>query len=458
MKFKTKKNYLLILCLIGFILSCNNDISSEFKSNTNIESRAVSYNNAADLIFRYFYENDRYIREENINGKDITYVAMQAKGKKNPIPAHYTTSEATAYGMRLAIYGYKSTKGNSKGDYYRRGFYKKTFNSLWKTQSEFKSTEDSRLHSWIIPKSLNKRDSSACKTDSELDMAYALLQAHKLWGSNNEFDYKYEATRILDGIAQSLTNTVNINGREITYLKVGDWMGNNDTNALYSRPSDWMLHHFKTFILFLQSENKYGTNTYVTFNHLLYDAEYIFELNPFGSGFLPDFVHFNQTLSRIETVTPGSQFDIDMDEDVLIDKYSWNACRIPWRLAMDVVLNKEPFSAEASRNILKQIYKKVYLGNNSNSNAIGSGYNLSGNEIVPYYSVAFAAPVVSSIYYVKVNSFGASKYVHDIKNKELPILRSKYSGNQEWGYYGDSILCFTTVLLENDREVLAPPY
>lgn len=458
MKLKKQVSFSLLLAFTCLILSCNNQITAEDKGDNTIISRSINADEAFDIICRYFDDSDSYLKEVTFNGKTYSYIEMQAKGKNNPIPAHYTTSEATAYGMRLAIYGFKSIKGHSMGAAYGRAHFKRIYNDLWQTQSQFKSTEDSRLHSWIIPKSLDKKDCSSSKTEAELDLAYALLQAHKLWGSTDYINYKFEAQKIIDGIAQSLTNTVNVYGRNITYLKVGDWMENNNLNAFYSRPSDWMLHHLKTFILFYVEEGGIGTNTFNTLNDLLMDAEYLFNLNPFGNGFFPDFVYFNPQQNRIETVKPGSQFDKNMDEDVLIDKYSWNACKIPWRLAMDVVLNQEHFDIKASRKILRDIYRKVYLGNNSNSNAIGSGYNLNGDEIEPYYSPAFAAPIVTGIYNVEENSFGAAKYVHDIRKKELPILLSKYSGNSEWGYYADTILCFTTLLLERDKEVLASPY
>lgn len=51
----------------------------------------------------------------NKNWKQIrySYIAMKGKGYT---PAHFSTSEATGYGMRLAIYGYKGfSKVTSQG-------------------------------------------------------------------------------------------------------------------------------------------------------------------------------------------------------------------------------------------------------------------------------------------------------------------------------------------------------
>lgn len=459
MVLKNKFFTILIIIFLLVTYSCNNQITNNEKVNSSNESNRSMTNpdDSSDLIYRYFKGTDKYLKEINVSGKSYFYIEMQAKGKKNPIPPHYSTSEATAYGMRLAIYGFKSITGNGQGASYGKAFFKRTFDSLWKTQSQFKSTEDSRLHSWIIPKSLDRRDSSASKTDAELDLAYALLQAHKLWGSH-DIDYKYEAEKILDGIAYSLTNTVNISGRNITFLKVGDWMENSNGNAFYSRTSDWMLHHLKTFIMFYVNEGGIGTNTFNTFNDLLEDTEYLYESDLFN-GLLPDFVHFDRRKNSIEPAIPGSQFDLDMDENVLIDHFSWNACRVPWRLAMDIVLNNDShFSSNSARSALREYYRRIYSENNKNSNAIGSGYELNGREAVPYYSVAFAAPIVSSVYYLKVFNFSTAWYVNEIKSRELPVLISKYRGNGDWGYYGDSILCFNVLLLEKNLDILEPPY
>lgn len=460
MKIKIKLSVLVITGLL--LISCSQDVTNNKDITDTLvnNSRAPINTSGEDLIGRFFDRREHYLKTENINGLDVTYINMQAKGKVNPVPGHLTTSEAMAYGMRLAIYGFKSIKSNSQSAAYRKRFYEKTFKNLWILQQNFKSTEDSRLHSWIIPSSLKASDSSACKTDSEMDMAYALLQAHKLWGSNGGINYKYEASRILDGIAASLTNTVQLrtdtnNIVNVTYLKVGDWMDNNQANAFYSRPSDWMPHHFKTFMSFLASEGRYGTYTFNKFESLLESLDYLYGSSRLSGDFYPDFVYFNPLTKEMEPATPGSQFDIDMDEDVSVNKYSWNSCRIPWRLGMDSFLDYEQSPFSTTRTILRGIFVKAY---NGNSNRTGMEYDLNGREIDQNYSVAFAAPFVAAVNYLKVDSYNKNLYVKSVINREMPRLLSNYTANPDWGYYGDAILCFSVLLLERDRSVIGAPY
>lgn len=129
-------------------------------------------------------------------------------------------------------------------------------------------------------------DGTASATDGELDMAYALLQAHKLWGHYSSRNYKAGALEIVQGIAKYLTRTKKVNGRDITYLTVGDWVHWVSGADLHSRPCDWMLHHFRTFIRFLESKGLGNSDTAKTYWDLLQDAEYLISLNQWGSGLM----------------------------------------------------------------------------------------------------------------------------------------------------------------------------
>lgn len=463
---KHEKKGLVMFFVALLLIGCNN--SAQFEGDTNIndlectmsESRNFTNNTSSkEYIYQFLQGNKKYLRSINKNGYSGYYIAMKGEGDKKWTPEHYTTSEAMGYGMRLAIYGWKGMVVNNSSAGYIRSKYQTAFNNIWKLQHSFTSTEDSRLHSWVIPKTMKFSDRSDAASDGEMDMAYALLQADKLWGHwpGTKINYKAEAMSILDGVAESLTNTVHIKGRDITYLTVGDWVKPGYAAAEYSRPSDWMLHHFRTFIRFLESENRGNSETAKTFKKLLEDAEYVISLNIWNTGLVPDFIRFNKKANRIEAADPNSKFAIDMGEDVIVNKFSWNACRVPWRLAMDYIQDGVD-TASVSRTALNNIYLSVLAGKHIRDT--GYNYNLNGTATHNYFENAFASPfAAATLGYASFAKY-RGQYLNRINTaKEYRDYISKqFSGDPEYGYFGDSITAFCLVIMENDKRVIASPY
>lgn len=403
-----------------------------------------------------------------VDGKTIrtryAYIAMKGEGT-DETPAHYTTSEAMGYGMRLAVYNYKHYKNIQIKHWQQakaRDDHKRRFDRLWTTQQRFPSTTTLEngskvkgLHSWIIPKNLDATGSTnSSATDGELDMAYALLDAHKTWGSNGSINYKAEAKIMVDAIAKYLTNKATVNGREITFLKTGDWVhwckASPDYADKHSRPCDWMLHHFRTFIRFLEAEGYGNSDAAKTYRELLSDAEYLIGLNKWGKGLMPEFVYFGD--NQMKLATPG--FKVLMGEDVSYDNYSWNSCRLPWRLAMDVVQDRP----NVSRAALRDIYTTTNWG--STVKNTGSEYKLDGTIVNSAFESAFAGPIVASIIgrMTYIRSSGEGRYFSMKKAKAKAEISTQFSGDPDWGYFGDAILAFSMIVLENNQNVISSPY
>ena len=79
-------------------------------------------------------------------------------------------------------------------------------------------------------------------TDGDMDIAYALLLADQLWGSDGNIHYKQEAIWIINALMDSVVN------HDEWTLKLGDWVKDDDPKYGTScRTSDWMVGHIAVF-------------------------------------------------------------------------------------------------------------------------------------------------------------------------------------------------------------------
>src|SRR5690606_31949970 len=78
-------------------------------------------------------------------------------------------------------------------------------------------------------------------TDGDLDIAYALLLADRVWGSKGEFDYRKEARQVIDALAERV---VSRSGRFLTF---GDWARDRRRYGNATRSSDFAVEHLRAF-------------------------------------------------------------------------------------------------------------------------------------------------------------------------------------------------------------------
>jgi len=95
-----------------------------------------------------------------------------------------------------------------------------------------------------------------------------------------------------------------------------------------------MMHHFKVFAL-VDPANDWASLIDATYRGQLEVVNQQAEPN----GLLPDFIRVNRT-TGVWWTQPGRLLETPEDGD-----YHWNACRVPWRQAMDVMFSlKTPIS------------------------------------------------------------------------------------------------------------------
>ncbi len=143
-----------------------------------------------------------------------------------------TVSEAMGYGMLLTVY-------MAGADPNARAY----FDGLNRFRKRYPSNINGGLMCWKIPAD-ESAVSDDCATDGDLDMAMALLLAHRQWGDATYFT---EATNYLKGISAALV-------RADYSLRLGDW----NSAAGQTRPSDFMPAHFRSF--FIATGNTLWTN------------------------------------------------------------------------------------------------------------------------------------------------------------------------------------------------------
>lgn len=215
-------------------------------------------------------------------------------------------------------------------------------------------------------KSVNGSDSA---TDGDLEIAYGLLIADTKWGSTGSVNYKAEAVRIINAIKKSEVN----NSTKFTLL--GDW-GNDAEYKNSSRSSDWMPGHLRAFAKATGDSfwDSVRTRSETAVSQL--QSQYA----P-NTGLLPDFVVNTNS-------TPKPHGRMDFLEGEYDGKYSWNACRDPWRLGADAI----SASGSAAAAQVRKMNTWIKSATGGDPSKIQSGYSLSGTKTESGQHPCFTAP------------------------------------------------------------------
>jgi hypothetical protein len=161
---------------------------------------------------------------------------------------------------------------------------------------------------------------------------------------------------------------------------LGDWVVPSESAKYYAstRSSDFMPDHTRSFEA-LTGDADWATlrdHTYAIIASLQTDFAPT-------TGLLPDFVK-----NPLDAPAPVAGNFLESGND---GRYSYNACRDPWRLATDVLVSGEPRAKAAVQKINTWI-RGVTANDPAN---IKSGYKLDGAAIggADYLSMAFVAPL-----------------------------------------------------------------
>ncbi len=264
-----------------------------------------------------------------------------------------TRSEGMGYGMILSAY------------FGERG----VFDSLFAFYKSKRTSNALNLMAWTV--TCNGIGDPGSATDGDLDVAYALLVAYNQWGG----DYLTEADSILTILQDHYFATC---GGSIYTMhpgyNSGYWGGCNLTDISYYSPG-----YFRVF----------------------YDAtgeSFWLDVADDAYTILNNGAHWSTGLVRDwQTYSGGAP------SSGWVDYYAYDACRTPWRMALDYIWNG---------NSTAQTWcsKVAAFANSKGASGIVDGYQLNGTEVGTYNNSPFVGGfAVGGMCYSQsmVNSFAS---------------------------------------------------
>ncbi len=294
-----------------------------------------------------------------------------------------TTSEGIGFGMLILAYMENPKNKNQKD-----------FDALWKYYKRFRDAFG--LMNWKISKDRKILNANSA-SEADINVASALLIAHKVWGSNGEIDYSNEAHELIAKIKRFEIE------KDTYILKPGDtWGGSHVLNPMYFCPAFLRMWSQATKDNFWGKVIKANYAVIKNFN------------DNYETGLVPDW-------SRANGQKP--------EQDDLIYRFEYNACQFPLKMALDYAWfgnENSPlayFMADKTAEWIKTETENY-------PSRIRDGYELNGQAAGKYNNGAFVGP------------FCAAGIV-DKKHQEwldtsFDFLRKMRTGG-DWGYYPDTL-------------------
>ncbi len=284
------------------------------------------------------------------------YIKMGGEG----CSPNATTSEAHGYGMIImALMAGQEPQA------------KHYFDGMYNMYDQHRSIINNHLMSWCINPTEDNFYNNDSATDGDMDIAYSLILAHEQWGSDGSINYLDEAKRIITkGIKVSNMGTDNL-------ILLGDWVSGNSAYTYGTRPSDWMTSHLRVFATATGDTywNETADNIYQIMNIIRNNYAQT-------TGLMPDFIDG-------ENPRPAPENFLEATTD---GQFSWNACRVPLRIAFDAA----HFGNSSAREALTYIVDWIELKTLGKPSAIVAGYDLNGDALVNYSNMAFTAPMIAA--------------------------------------------------------------
>lgn len=313
----------------------------------------------------YDYWKDKYIVKDKYADTPQYYVwYSDTPYSDNNTGTEVTVSEAHGYGMLItaSMAEYDSNaKDIFDGMYY---YYRNHLSSIGSNLMAWQQQDNGKA---IV--NVSGADSA---TDGDLDIAYSLLMADSIWGSDGNINYKQTAVDVINDIMEYEVNKTD------WILQLGDWVSLSDENdIIYSatRASDFIMQYMPVFAEVTGDErwiNVYNS-TYTIINSIVDEYE---------TGILPDFIIKDEKTGKF---IPSSPNFLESDND---GYYYYNSCRTPWRISMDYLINKNMNAKKFADTITKFISEKT----NGDPYEIKAGYKLDGTAIEDYNDLCFVTP------------------------------------------------------------------
>lgn len=301
-----------------------------------------------------------------------------------------TVSEAQGYGMLITTIAGEHNVESAEKDY-------EDLYNYYIQQVDTKT----KLMSW---KQIISGDSVTEKlennaTDGDLYIAYSLIQAYKLWGTEK---YKSTAETVLNNILEYNYN------KELNIITLGSWVSKDSKEYSVFRSSDVIPMFFKEFGEFM------GNSTWDVISESM--LQYLSDVsNNSTSGLVSDMIVVENGKGKVPTdIVISSETDM---------QYSWSACRVPMQLAYDY--NNE--QAKLLVNNMMRFFETQPI--------LYAGYNLDGTPTVDNSSIVFGG--LLNYVLKKDSSFKNIDTGYDYYIDNINVVR---------GYYGDTLFLISNIM------------
>lgn len=405
---RLKKKTAVVISVLTIVLICFGGYSfASYKEN----KKTADF--SKDTTEFYEKWKDKYLLKNPYVTDEVQYYVWYSEETyaQNNSETAVTVSEAHGYGMLIAA---------SMAEYDSNA--KEIFDGLYRYYRAHLSEIGPNLMAWqqsdngtaIV--NTSGADSAA---DGDMDIAFSLLMADSIWGSNGDINYRQSAVDIINDIMIYEVNQTD------WIIQLGDWVYSEQDSPYYSatRASDFIVQYMPVFAKVTNDQrwiNVYDS-TYEIINS--FTAEY-------KTGILPDFIVKDENGKFV----PAPQDFMESEYDGC---YYYNSCRTPWRISMDYLIN-------GNQNALafaSAINTFIIDSTNGDPWEIKACYEPDGTPVEDYNDLCFTAPFMISAL------CGDNTQWHD-------AVRDTVVNYGDDIYYGDTIkmLC----LIADDGKWIVP--
>ncbi len=365
-----------------------------------IKPNNISQNEMDITVVNFYFQwKKRFVKSQKY--KHESYIWFEGVGGKQSV------SEAQGYGMIITAL-MAGADSNAKN----------TFDDLYRYYKSYPDKKCKYLMAWAQFTN-GKSDDATSASDGDLDIAYSLILADKQWGSSGSINYLNAAKNMLNAIMK-----YEINPKTFTGM-LCDGIEPESKDYYATRSSDFMPSHFKAFKQ-VTHDNRWDKVINANY-HLFMKMQRIYSED---AGLIPDFIiHLNK-----KPMPAKSNFL----ESVYDGSYNYNACRLPWRIAMDYLLNGD----QQSKDIVNKINKWVKETTSTNPYNLSAGYTLAGNDIKGRYfeALSFIAPFTVSAMVDKNNQYWLNSLWNYLTNFKI----------KDYDYYDNTIKMLNLIIISGN--------
>jgi len=272
-----------------------------------------------------------------------------------------SVSEGQGYGMMIValMAGFDSSAQD-------------TYDRLFRYYHSHPTKGSTHLMAWSQDKNCHSIDATSA-TDGDLDIAYSLLLADAQWGSGGAIAYKEQAIEIIGAILRQEINPVTFSVKQSNAIETYS------KDYFDMRSSDFMPDHFHAF---REATGDTHWDSVVDNNYRLF--RYLEKKYSPEAGLVPDFI---RNAGPGKSIFPAQPHYLESYYD---GAYNFNACRVPWRIATDYLLNGD----SRADTILRKINSWIRHTTGDNPDNISAGYGLDGNDLKSrnYEALCFIGP------------------------------------------------------------------